>query len=157
MDGPNIRSGDIRAFKSFALQVRALVGMLHQLGEQGRTELRCGSHVSRLLAKLPYDLRANFQRFVNPINTPITTLPDLAEWLEYDVCVQVIGDQYYDHSDRERQVSRKERRPKHKFQKATTILHGSEPRRKTEGDMSTTQEMPKKYCPFCNTVQHYLN
>ncbi|KAL3979043.1 ATP-binding cassette, subfamily B (MDR/TAP), member 9 [Sarotherodon galilaeus] len=146
MDGPNIRSGDIRAFKSFALQVRALVGMLHQLGEQGRTELRCGSHVSRLLAKLPYDLRANFQRFVNPINTPMPTLLDLAEWLEYEVRVQVIGDQYCDHSDRERQ-----------FQKATTILHGSEPRRKTEGDMSTTQERPKKYCPFCNTVQHYLN
>lgn len=35
MDGPTIRSGDVRAFKSFVLQVCALVGMLHQLGEQG--------------------------------------------------------------------------------------------------------------------------
>lgn len=78
MDGPNIRSGDIRSFKSFTLQVRALVGMLHHLGEQGQTELRCGSHVSRLLAKLPYDLRANFQRYVNPIHTNIPTLLDLA-------------------------------------------------------------------------------
>lgn len=29
--------GDFRASRSFALQIRALVGMLHQLGRQGRT------------------------------------------------------------------------------------------------------------------------
>ena len=80
MDGPNIRSVDIRAFRSFAHQVRALVGMLHQLGEHGRAELRYGSHLSHLLAKLPYDLRANFQSFMNPIHTPIpkTAQPDLS-------------------------------------------------------------------------------
>ena len=110
MDGPSIRGGDIRAFKSFALQVRAPVGMLHQLGEQDRAELRCSSHVSGLLAKLPYDLRANFQRFVNPIRTPIPPLLDLAEWLEYEVHVQAIGDQYCDNLDREKPTPRKERR-----------------------------------------------
>lgn len=94
MDGPNIRTGDTRAFKSFALKVRALVGMLHQLGREGYSELRCGSHVSRLLAKLPHDLRAHFHRFVNPIDTPIPTLLDLADWLEYEVRVQVSGDQH---------------------------------------------------------------
>ncbi|KAG7518329.1 hypothetical protein JOB18_031312 [Solea senegalensis] len=157
MDGPNIRSSDIRAFKSFALQVRALVGMLHQLGEQGRTELRCGSHVSRLLAKLPYDLRANFQRFVNPIHTPIPTLLDLAEWLEYEMRVQVIGDQYCDHSDKEKPAPRKEKRFEYKSHKTTTILHGSEQNRRSEKETTVTQEKPKKYCPFCDTVQHYLN
>ncbi|KAK7938318.1 hypothetical protein WMY93_001644 [Mugilogobius chulae] len=84
MNEPNIRPGDIKAFKSFALQVRALVGMLHQLGHPGWTELKCGSHVSRLLAKLPHNLRADFHRFVNPIRTPIPTLLDLADWLEYE-------------------------------------------------------------------------
>lgn len=106
MDGPNIKSGDIRAFKSFALQVRALVGMLHQLGGQGWTELRCGSHISRLLAKLPHDLRANFQRYVNPIHTPIPTLLDLANWLEYEVRVQVDGGQYSSNSGQQNQSSR---------------------------------------------------
>ncbi|KAM9753665.1 uncharacterized protein ACNS7B_006885 [Menidia menidia] len=157
MDGPPIRSGDIRSFKSFALQVRALVGMLHQLGEQGRTELRCGSHVSRLLAKLPYDLRANFQRFVNPIHTPVPTLLDLGEWLEYEVRVQVIGDQYSDYLDREKPAPRKERRPELKSYKTTTILHGSEQKGQSDKDTTATQEKPKKYCPFCDTVQHYLN
>lgn len=38
MDEPSIKTGNVRAFKSFALQVRALVGMLHQLGSHGWTE-----------------------------------------------------------------------------------------------------------------------
>lgn len=67
IDGHNIRSGDVKSFKGFALRVRALVGMLNQLGSPGWTELRCGSHVSQLLAKLPHDLRANFKRFINPL------------------------------------------------------------------------------------------
>ncbi|XP_061733574.1 uncharacterized protein LOC133536902 isoform X1 [Nerophis ophidion] len=165
MDGPNIRTGDIKAFKSFALQVRALVGMLHQLGGQGWTELRCGSHVSRLLAKLPQDLRVNFHRFVNPINTPIPTLLDLADWLKYEVRVQISGDQHSSTSSRERQTLPKSRRPDYKLQRSTTILHGSESKESREtSDKSPVnsvreviQDKPKKYCPFCNTVQHYLN
>ncbi len=39
MDGPTIRSGDTTSFKKFALHVRALVGMLDQLGEEGHVEL----------------------------------------------------------------------------------------------------------------------
>ncbi len=56
MDGPNISSGDIKAFRLFALKVRSLIGMLGQLGQKGTFELQCGSHVSRLLGKLPHDL-----------------------------------------------------------------------------------------------------
>uniref|UniRef100_A0AAV2MMI3 Uncharacterized protein n=1 Tax=Knipowitschia caucasica TaxID=637954 RepID=A0AAV2MMI3_KNICA len=164
MDGPNIRTGDIRAFKSFALQVRALVGMLHQLGREGYAELRCGSHVSRLLAKLPHDLRANFHRYVNPINTPIPTLLDLADWLEYEVRIQVSGDQHSSYSPRERQAPSKNRRPDYKSQKSTTILLGSESVESNEKMASApvpakegTNEKPKKYCPFCDSVQHYMN
>uniref|UniRef100_A0AAV2LIV0 Polyprotein n=1 Tax=Knipowitschia caucasica TaxID=637954 RepID=A0AAV2LIV0_KNICA len=164
MDGPNIRIGDIRAFKSFALQVRALVGMLHQLGREGYAELRCGSHVSRLLAKLPHDLRANFHRYVNPINTPIPTLLDLADWLEYEVRIQVSGDQHSSYSPRERQAPSKNRRPDYKSQRSTTILLGSESVESNEKMASApvpakegTNEKPKKYCPFCDSVQHYMN
>lgn len=56
MDDPTIRSHDANGFKRFALKVRALVGMLDQLGDSGRVELQCGSHVTRLLSKLPHDL-----------------------------------------------------------------------------------------------------
>lgn len=64
MEEPSIRSGDIKSFQRFALKMHALVGMLEQLGSSGQTELRCGSHVPHLLAKLPHDLTANFKRSV---------------------------------------------------------------------------------------------
>lgn len=79
MDGPNISSGDIKAFRLFALKVRSLVGMLGQLGKKGTFELQCGSHVSRLLGKLPHDLRSSFRRFAHPHRVPIPTLLDLSE------------------------------------------------------------------------------
>ena len=94
---------------------------------------------------------------MNPIHTPIPTLLDLAEWLEYEVHVQVIGDQYCDHSDREKPAPQKERRLEGKSHKTMTILHGSEQKGKSEKDTAVAQEKPKKYCLFCDTVQHYLN
>ncbi|XP_048030334.1 uncharacterized protein LOC125279307 [Megalobrama amblycephala] len=166
MDGPSIRSGDTRAFRLFALKVRALVGMLDQLGSPGHTELTCGSHVSRLLAKLPHDLRANFKRYVNPLKTPIPTLTEFAEWLEYEVRVQEDGTQFSIDSSRERQSFRKDQQRVPKLShKSTAIFHGSEQspvsktesvRQKTVSEVRTL-EKPKKYCPFCNTTQHYLN
>lgn len=49
MDSPDIRQGDTLAFERFALQIRALVGILQTLCSEGDTELRCGSYVARLL------------------------------------------------------------------------------------------------------------
>ena len=54
MDWP--RSSDVKAFRTFALKIHLLVGMLEQMGQKGVMELECGTHVSRLLAKLPHDL-----------------------------------------------------------------------------------------------------
>nr|XP_055052534.1 uncharacterized protein LOC129438043 [Misgurnus anguillicaudatus] len=166
MDGPSIRSGDTRAFRLFALKVRALVGMLDQLGRHGYTELTCGSHVSRLLAKLPHDLRANFKRYVNPLKTPIPTLLDLAEWLEYEVRVQEDGTQFDIDLSRDRQGPHREQQRGPKVtHKSTAIFHGSEQRQPPKADRSCYNaaeegkplERPKKFCPFCNTTQHYLN
>ncbi|KAJ8361751.1 hypothetical protein AAFF_G00427910 [Aldrovandia affinis] len=81
MEEPTIRSGDTAGFR-FALRVRALVGMLEQLGEDGRIELRCGSHVARLLRKLPQDLRATFRRYLYSRRDGVPSLMDFAEWLE---------------------------------------------------------------------------
>lgn len=41
MAGPNIGSGDIRAFRMFALHVRSLVSMLEQLGRKGKVYVYC--------------------------------------------------------------------------------------------------------------------
>nr|XP_055025291.1 uncharacterized protein LOC129415362 [Misgurnus anguillicaudatus] len=164
MDGPNIKSGDVKAFKAFALRVRALVGMLNQLGSPGWTELKCGSHVSRLLAKLPYDLRANFKRFVNPLQNPVPTLIDLADWLEYEVRVQVEGTQYGTYHEPDKQAFRKDKRVGFMQRKQTTVLHGGEQTCLSIENVKTTSvstdkkpEKPKKYCPFCDSIQHYMN
>ena len=91
MDGPTIRSGDTAGFRKFALHIRALVGMLDQLGEDGHIELQCGSHVARLSAKLPHDMCANFKRYVHPLNIKVPTLTDFANWLEYELEIQQSG------------------------------------------------------------------
>lgn len=113
MEEPNIRMGDTKAFRQLALKVRALVGMLQQLGSRGRTELVCGSHVSRLLAKLPHDLRANFRRFIDPTVTTVPTLKDLAGWLEYEVRVQVDDTLNYSEPKRDWQTNKYKRTASH--------------------------------------------
>lgn len=85
LEGPNIRSGDVKAFKLFALRVHSLVSMLEQLGSEGAAELECGSHVPRLQGKLPHELRTSFKRFVHPSRITVPTLLDFADWLEYEL------------------------------------------------------------------------
>ena len=109
MDGPNIASGDIRAFRMFALRVRSLVGMLEQLGRKGNVELECGSHVSRLLGKLPHDLRSSFRRFIHPLRVPVPSLLDLADWLEYELQVQEDNIHYSSSSWREKDKDKGQR------------------------------------------------
>lgn len=62
MDAPDVQPGDLASFDRFALQIQALVGLLKTLGPEGNVELQCGSHVARLLTKLPPDLCASFRR-----------------------------------------------------------------------------------------------
>lgn len=95
MDGPHVGHGDVRAFRMFALKVRSLVSTLQQLGNKGYVELECGSHVSRLLCKLPHDLQTSFRRFVHPQHVPIPTLLDLSEWLEFELQVQEDSTRFY--------------------------------------------------------------
>ncbi|XP_073334837.1 uncharacterized protein [Pagrus major] len=161
---PAIKSGDSKGFRLFALKVRALVGMLDQLGREGRTELECGSHISRLLSKLPHDLRAQFKRFINPLRTPIPTLLDFSEWLEYEVRVQ--DDDILTHQPRSIPEGRSDRlrgfKPKQKpAVSSTTVLYEPAMRESEPPSQLTSQvnkpAKPKKYCPFCDDVQHYFN
>ncbi len=159
MDGPSIASGDQKAFRIFALKVRSLVGMLEQLGRKGTFELQCGSHVSRLLGKLPHDLRSGFRRFAHPHYVPIPTLLDLAEWLEFEIDVQedttrFVSNQRRGPSTRTRDTIRDSK----SVTKGTTIFLGTE---KAISD-STPSAPPsrsslKLYCPYCDNSKHSLN
>lgn len=157
---PPVKSGDCRGFRMFALKVRALVGMLGQLGNEGRTELECGSHVSRLLSKLSHDLRAQFKRFINPLQIPIPTLLDFAEWLEYEVRVQEDEVHHSQASsggqaDKQKYVKRKQAQST----RSTTVLLVDPPTQQAEKSKPPPQgaAKPKKYCPFCDSQLHYFN
>ncbi|KAL1281070.1 hypothetical protein QQF64_015670 [Cirrhinus molitorella] len=88
MNSPPLRLGDANAFDSFALSVQSLVGMLRTLEGQNGFELMCGSHVDRLLSKLPPAYRDSFVEYclskgILQSGTDKTyTLPDLAAWLD---------------------------------------------------------------------------
>lgn len=90
----------LKTFWMNALRVRSLVGMLRQLGEPGKVELRCGPHVSRLLSKLPHDLRSSFRRWIYPFDVKSSTLLDFSNWLEYEIQVQEDSKRYVSRSGR---------------------------------------------------------
>ncbi|XP_052405908.1 uncharacterized protein LOC127951863 [Carassius gibelio] len=158
MDSSEVRRGDIAAFERFSLQVQSLVGMLQTLGPDGEVELRCGSHVARLLTKLPPEMRANFRRQMFQHSGHTHTLLDLAKWLRYESWCQGYdstsgisgqGTSGY-------RVERKRSRP------AATVLHGSESGQgraiKTEGpSVQQRKSRVKPYCPFCECTEHFLN
>lgn len=169
MDGPDVRSGDGKAFRLFALRVRSLVGMLEQLGMRGRVELQCGSHVSRLLGKLPHDLTAGFRRFIHPLRVTIPTLMDFAEWLEYELEVQEESMKCVS-SKREESASRRKEtwRDTKQTSKSTTILlstnkaaEPSTPVASTTPEPSASQQSKKErgkaYCPYCDNDKPFLN
>ncbi|XDV33821.1 hypothetical protein PO909_004089 [Leuciscus waleckii] len=56
MEMPSIRIGDGRGLDHFCLRVQALVGLLQSMRREGFSELTCGSHVERLLEKLPIEV-----------------------------------------------------------------------------------------------------
>ncbi|XP_048865547.1 uncharacterized protein LOC125739453 isoform X1 [Brienomyrus brachyistius] len=163
MDAPNIRSSDASGFKKFALRVRALVGMLDQLGESGHIELQCGSHVTRLLSKLPQDMRAEFKRYLYPQHVRIPTLLNFADWLEYEIRIQESG---YDFAQADGKGDGDVKRDKHRLFKpnrTATILHGADQvvsissAEPPSASSSKQQDKSTAYCPYCVNSLHYLN
>ncbi|KAK7879615.1 hypothetical protein WMY93_033671, partial [Mugilogobius chulae] len=166
MDGPNIRSGDVKGFRLFALNVRSLVGMLQQLGLRGQVELTCGSHVSRLSSKLPHDLNASFKRFIHPLRVAIPTLVDFADWLEYELEVQEDSVRAPRREELFNKKPETKRTPKPTSKSATILLStekASGPRTAPPPvpDPTVHQSKPtgkvKAYCPYCDNDKHFLN
>lgn len=84
LNSPALKYGDANAFDTFALSVQSLVGMLRTLEGENGYELRCDSHVDRLLSKMPPAYHNGFAEYclshhILQTGTDITyTLPDLA-------------------------------------------------------------------------------
>nr|XP_055033759.1 uncharacterized protein LOC129422083 [Misgurnus anguillicaudatus] len=167
MNSPPLRLGDANAFDSFALSVQSLVGMLRTLEGQNGYELMCGSHVDRLLSKLPPAYRDGFVEYclskgILQTGTDKTyTLPDLAVWLEIKSQAKRISSRaaalFHCDSPKSYAKSTTFARPKERF---TPVLLTSE--RGTKGPDAATQKSssklkPRPYCPHCDSRDHYLN
>lgn len=74
---------DDRALDDFAVEVQSLVGMLEAQGEAGRTEIRCGSNVERLLQRIPSHRRERFRRQQAYLHHGTDHVPTLAEFAEF--------------------------------------------------------------------------
>ena len=87
MSTPFIRHTDFESFDDFSLDVSSLVGMLQSVEGTDGVELKCGSHVDRLLTKLSHSNRNSFMKYclnrgILKSNTGQTyTLADFAKWL----------------------------------------------------------------------------
>ena len=83
-----VKTGDAEAFEDFALAVHSLVGMLQSLEGEHGFELRCGSHVDRLISKLAPTYRDGFvehcinKGLLNADSNQTDTLHHLADWLQ---------------------------------------------------------------------------
>lgn len=158
LDAPEIKRGDSVAFQRFSLQVQSLVGLLKTLGPEGEIELNCGSHVARLLTKLPAEQRADFRR--HQFKQPGTshTLHDLSQWLSYESWCLSFDNQVSTRTNRDRQLPRPDTRP---GKTTVTVLHGlEEPSRVVpppKPSSGRTKTMKKAYCAYCQSDEHYFS
>ncbi len=159
LEAPDVKRGDTIAFQKFALQVQSLVGLLKTLGPEGDIELSCGSHVARLLSKLPSDQRAEFRRhmFRQPGSMP--TLHELSNWLRYEAWFHDFDVEIASRGFEDRQTSRPVQN-----KRTVAVLHGVGETQNLDfpsPQKSTTQKTKPivviRFCPFCDSTEHYLS
>ncbi len=164
MDAPDIRQGDTAAFDRFALQIRSLVGMLETLGHKGQAELRCGSHVEKLLSKLPPEIRSEFRRHKFRRPGAVFNLLNFSEWLQYETWSQGSESKISDPIRRvEKTVWGRAGNP---VGHATTILHGMDeglaklqtgPAPSSLTSSGDLKVQAKAFCLYCDKTDHYLS
>ncbi|XP_033637433.1 uncharacterized protein LOC117298338 [Asterias rubens] len=166
---PPVKYNDNDAFENFSLSVHSLVGMLKSLEGENGYELKCGSHVDRLLSKLPSSYRDRFvehciSRDIIKVDSNNTyTLLHFANWLQTKsrarrIVSQATAIQKSDNPSTDK-------KDKH-FQKrnapATAVFVTNEtptmpPSTNTTYSGQKGPNRPKAYCPKCNETTHYLN
>ena len=159
LDAPEIKRGDTSGFQKFALQIQSLVGLLQTLGPEGEIELNCGSHVARLLSKLPPEQRADFRRHQVKQPGATQTLHNLSEWLRYESWCQGFDGQATGRSSKERQNPKTDGRSGRQM---VTVLHGArEPpetaSRNYRESSAKDKAKNKAYCAYCESTEHYLS
>jgi len=167
MEIPVIRTGDGRGLDQFSLRVQALVGLLQSMGPEGLSELTCGSHVERLLEKLPHEQFCQFKRCMSLSKPgPLSyNLLDFSNWLQQEARCQPRRERS---SQPIGQPIRQRPPPPHPL-RGTTILHGI----KTSSHMNSSRvqvpspkvvqphpnSIPECYpvCAYCDSTEHHVS
>ena len=166
---PAIRVGDGRALDQFALRVQALVGLLQSMGSEGFSELTCGSHVERLLEKLPNDQFSQFSQSLTQSGPLTYNLLDFSNWLRQEAYCQP-------RRDRLPQPARpRPPQPPHLY-KGTAVLHRAKntplvnspkaqpaPPKPSQPPHKVSQPPPNTLseccpvCAYCNSTSHHVS
>lgn len=165
LNSPALKFGDSEAFDAFALSIQSLVGMLKTLEGHNGYELRCGSHVDRLLSKMPPSYRDGFVEYclnqgILQTGTDRTyTLPDLSSWLQMKSQAKRIAGRAASLYNYE--APKTPRKDQHLFrskEKSTAfLLTAIEERSLKEHSVTPKSSKPKPYCPHCGNKEHFLN
>ncbi len=168
MNSPPFRVWDAEAFDNFALSVHNLVGMLHSLDGENDYELKCGSHVDRILVKLPPSYHDEFVEHCLSHAILITetdktyTLMDLSAWLQLKSQAKRISSRAVDMFQEQMKPQRKGKRSE--SQSSSVYYNTSSSPDKLPLTSSSHHTFPPKprdkaklYCPYCDTHEHYLS
>ncbi|XP_039457579.1 uncharacterized protein LOC120434117 [Oreochromis aureus] len=173
---PPIRTGDSQAIEDLSLSVSSLVGLLSTMDEVAASELHCGSHVDRLLTKLPCTTETASSSTVSPGDHPHWQQPSV----QHVRLLRMAGrkSQVLQLSRQASQMPPDRPRPEKNLLKASaglkphnksaSIYYGPNPAQaklKQEGESTAPEPavQPKKrqkfkpYCPYCEGTEHYLN
>ncbi len=165
LNAPAVTFGDAEAFDDFALSIHSFVGMLRTLEGPNGYELRCGSHVDRLLRKMPPSYRDSFVEYcfshgILQTGTDRTyTLPDFSAWLQLKSQAKRISSRaaalYQSQAARTiKKDSHPPSRPKDRF---TSILYSTNSTSPVQGQARVQTPKFQPYCPYCNNKDHFLN
>lgn len=167
LNAPALKFGDSEAFDAFALSIQSLVGMLRTLEGQNGYELRCGSHVDRLLSKMPPSYRDGFveyclnQGILRTGTDQTYTLPDLSSWLQLKSQAKRIASRAASLYNYEApKPPKKDQRPFNRSkEKSTAFLLTASGDQSPKGRFSQpkSSSKPKPYCPHCDNKEHFLN
>ncbi|XP_076135495.1 uncharacterized protein LOC143118304 [Alosa pseudoharengus] len=169
LHSPPVRLGDSNAFQDFALSVHSLIGMLRSVDGAGGSELRCGSHVDRLLTKLPLHYRDSFvehclnRGILKDGKEQTYTLEDFSAWLQVKAQAKSIAQQVSVPTSMERReavqkIQGRKGTPTTMYLSNTATVESQPSVQQGRGKRMTIFGKPKfqPFCPYCNNNDHFL-
>ncbi|XP_056142950.1 G-protein coupled receptor family C group 6 member A [Lampris incognitus] len=165
LKSPTIKFGDTEAFDFFTLSTQSLEGMPGTPEGPNGYELRYGSHIDRLLSKMPPSFWDRFIEYclshgILQTGSDMTyTLPDLAAQLRMKSQARRLSSQgaaLYQ-CDVPKPVKKDQRVTHYKKKTTTILLNAREFPSIPETARSKTAFKSKLYCPFCDNKEHFLN